>query len=95
MSPLSAELYAVLGPVRYISEMPADTDMGLWTHPPLESRIKESQAPIPANAWYVNGSIKGNPPCWTAVSYSLVQTLYGWMEEDSKAVNGQNCEQLG
>lgn len=83
-SPLSAELHAILGPVTYIiSEISVGTDMGLWTHPPLESHIKEDQAPIPVTAWHTDGSAKSNPPLLTAVAI-LLRTDNIWQDGRSK-----------
>lgn len=83
-SPLSAELHAILGPVTYIiSEMPADTSMGLWTHTPLQSYIKEGQAPILVTAWCTDVSSKSNLPHWTAVAI-LLSTDTIWQDGGSQ-----------
>ena len=61
-SPLQAELQEVLGPVIYVDEKS--------TLPvPVEEReaspCQEGQAPIPSDAWYTDGSSRGQPAVWT------------------------------
>ena len=62
--PLRAELQEVLGPVNYVVEKSAPV--------PIEeteaSSFQEGQEPIPLDAWYTDGSSRGQPAVWMAVS---------------------------
>ena len=64
-SPLWAGLQKVLGPVIYVDEKSA-------APVPMEevetSPFQEGQAPIPSDAWYTDGSSRGQPAVWTAVA---------------------------
>ena len=65
ISPLWAELQEVLGPDTYVGEKS--------TAPvPIEemeaSPFHEGQAPIPSDAWYTDGSSRGQPARWTAIA---------------------------
>ena len=75
-SPWQVELQEVLGPVIYVD--------GLSTVPvPREemeaSPFHEGQAPIPSDAWYTDGSSRGQPAMWTAVAIQL-ETDIIWLK---------------
>ena len=58
-SPLSEELQCLLGPVIYTSEKQEEL-----AFEPLaaESPYQEGKAPLPKDAWYTDGSSRGQPP---------------------------------
>ena len=62
-SPLCAKLQKVLGPVTYV-------DKKSTAPVPIEemeaSPFHEGQAPIPSDAWYTDGSSRGQPAIGTA-----------------------------
>ena len=63
-SPLWADLQETLGPITYVDEKSAPV--------PIEeteaSSFQEGQEPIPLDAWYTDGSSRGQPAVWMAVS---------------------------
>ncbi|XP_054543882.1 uncharacterized protein LOC129144682 [Talpa occidentalis] len=65
-SPLRVELQEVLGPVTYTSMEP-NSEACIEAEPEA-SPYKEGRAPIPAEAWYTDGSSRGQPASWTAVA---------------------------
>ena len=75
-SPLKEELQKILGPVTYHSDAPKETLVA----PPEKSPVQEGKYPIPEDAWYTDGSSKGNPSKWRAVAYHpSTETI--WFEE--------------
>ena len=75
-SPLKEELQKILGPVMYHSDAPKETLVA----PPEKSPVQEGKYPIPEDAWYTDGSSKGNPSKWRAVAYHpSTETI--WFEE--------------
>ena len=75
-SPLKEELQKILGPVTYHSDAPKETLVA----PPEKSPVQEGKYPLPENAWYKDGSSKGNPSKWRAVAYHpSTETI--WFEE--------------
>ena len=75
-SPLKEELQKILGPVTYHSETPEEIVVTC----PEESPVQEGKYPIPEDAWYTDGSSRGNPSRWRAVAYHpSTETI--WFEE--------------
>ena len=63
--PLWAELHEVLGPVIYVDEKSTVP----FSREEMEaSPFHERQTPIPSDAWYTDGSRRGQPAVWTAVA---------------------------
>ncbi|XP_065599365.1 uncharacterized protein LOC136052867 [Cyrtonyx montezumae] len=73
---LKEELQKTLGPVTYHSDAPKQTLVA----PPQKSPVQEGKYPIPEDAWYMDGSSKGNPSKWRAVVYHP-DTDTIWFEE--------------
>ena len=60
----------------YHSDAPKET----LHAPPEKSHIQEGNYPIPEDAWYTDGSSKGNPSKWRVVAYHpSTETI--WFEE--------------
>ena len=64
-SPLQAELQEVLGPVIFVDEK---STLPVPVEEREASTCQEGQAPIPSDAWYTDGSSRGQPAVWTAVA---------------------------
>ena len=64
-SPLKEELQKILGPVTYHSDAPKET----LVIPPEKNSVQEGKYPIPEDAWYTDGSSKGNLSKWRAIAY--------------------------
>ena len=75
-SPLKEELQKILGPVTYHSDAPKETLVA----PPEKSPVQEGKYPIPEDAWYTDGSSKGNPSKWRAIAYHP-STETTWFDE--------------
>jgi len=75
-SSLKEEHQKILGPVTYRSDAAKETLVA-----PLEkSPVQEGKYPIPENAWYTDGSSKGNPSKWRAIAYHpSTETI--WFDE--------------
>ena len=56
-SPLKKEFQKILGPVTYHGDAPKETLVA----PPEKSPIQKGKHPTPEDAWYMDGSSKGNP----------------------------------
>lgn len=68
-SPLAQQLHELLGPVTFKAVSGEEPPL-----PPSEedsSPYVEGKAPIPAEAWYADGSSRGNPPSWMAIGMRL------------------------
>ena len=74
--PLKEELQKILGPVTYHSDAPKET----LVTPPEKSPVQEGKYPIPEDAWYTDGSSKGNPSKWRAIAYDP-STETVWFDE--------------
>ena len=75
-SPLKEELQKILGPVIYHSDAPKETLVA----PPEKSPVQEGKYPIPEDAWYTDGSSKGNLNKWRVIAYrSSTKTI--WFDE--------------
>ena len=70
------ELQKILGPVTYRSDAPKETLVA----PPEKSPVQEGKYPIPEDAWYTDGSSKGNPSKWRAIAYHT-STKKIWFNE--------------
>jgi len=53
--------------VPYHSDAPKE----ILVTPPEKSPVQEGKYPIPEDAWYTDGSSKGNPSKWRAIAYHL------------------------
>ena len=75
-SPWQVELQEVLGPVIYVDEKSAAPvpvqEMGA-------SPFQEGQAPLPSDAWYTEGSSRGQPAVWTTVAVQP-ETEMSWFD---------------
>ncbi|XP_052553514.1 uncharacterized protein LOC128087697 [Tympanuchus pallidicinctus] len=77
-SPLKEELQKILGPVTYHSDAPKE----ILVAPPEKSPVQDGKYPIPEDAWYTDGSSKGNPSKWRATAYHpSTETI--WFDEGS------------
>ena len=75
-SPLKEELQKILGPLTYHSDAPK----GILVAPPQKSPAQEGKYPIPEDAWYTDGSSRGNPSKWRAIAYHpSTETI--WFDE--------------
>ena len=75
-SPLREELQKILGPVTYHSDAPTET----LVIPSEESPVQEGKYTIPEDAWYTDGSSKGNMSKWRAIAYHT-STKKIWFNE--------------
>ena len=64
-SPLKEKLQKILGPGTYHSDAPKET----LDTPPEKSPVQEGKYPIPEDAWYTDGSSKGNLSKGRAIAY--------------------------
>ena len=79
-SPLK-ELQKILGAVTYHSNAPEETMVA----PSEKSPVQEGKYPIPEDAWYADGSSKGNPSKWRAIAYNPSTKRIWFDEEDGQS----------
>ena len=90
--PLWAELQEVLGPVIYVDEKSTVP----FSREEMEaSPFQEVQAPIPSDAWYTDGSSRGQPTVWTTIvvqpETETIDLTLVW----GRAASGLNSEPFG
>ena len=75
-SPLKEELQKILGPVTYRNDAPKE----ILVAPLEKSCVQEGKYLIPEDAWYTDGSSKGNLSKWRATAYHpSTETI--WFDE--------------
>ena len=60
---------------------------------PEESPVQEGKYPIPEDAWYTDGSSRGNPSRWRAVAYHI--STDGLKKGMDKVASGLSYELCG
>ena len=62
----------------------------------MEARpFHEGQAPVPSDAWYTDGSSRGQPAMGTAVAFQTETDRIWFDTEVVRVASGQNCELCG
>jgi len=77
--------------VTYDCDAPKET----LVTPAEKSLLQKGNYTIPEDAWYTDGSSKGNTSKWRAVVYIPPLKLSGLKRGMVRAANGQNCELCG
>jgi len=79
--PLKEELRKILGPVTFHSDAPEESTIA----PPERSLLQEGKYAVSEDAWYTDGSSKGNPSKWRAIAYHPSTETIWFQEGDEQS----------